>query len=141
MKRYLLALALGFAFCASAHAENSVGPSNLIMCNKTASAAPASATTTAVISGVAGQQINICGWEVTSAQSTPTTFQFEYGTQGGPCSSPTTLTPALNITSNAPSVDRQQYASISLPAGAQLCVVTTGATVNQALVVWYATTP
>ncbi len=114
-----------------------VGPTNAPLCNKIGTAAPASATTTAVISGVAGQIINICGWHVTSNQSGVTTFQFEYGTQGGPCTSPTTITPAMSVTSTAPSVDHQQLAVFTVPAGAQVCVVTTGTTVGQGIVVWY----
>ncbi len=136
-------LALGILVLAlfPARAENTVGPSNLIICNKTAFASPAAAGTTSIASGIAGQPIHVCGWEVTSTQSGSTTFQFEYGTQGGPCTTPTVITPAFNITSTAPSVDRQQYATISLPAGAQLCVVSTGTTVGQAVMVWYAQFP
>lgn len=142
MRNFSLVLGLLALLCATpARAENTVGPTNLIFCNKTAAASPATATTTSLIAGSSGVIINICGWEVTSAQSGVTTFQFEYGTQGGPCSSPTTLTPAMNITSTAPSVDRQQYAYVSLPAGSQLCVVTTGATVGQSILIFYATTP
>jgi hypothetical protein len=125
-----------------AGAENSIGPSNLIICNKTASVSPVTATTTGLVNGVAGLTINICGWHVTSNQSASTTFQLEWGTQaGGPCGTPTTFTPAFSVTSTAPSADRQQYAYVSLPAGTQLCVVSAGATVGLAVMVWYGTTP
>jgi hypothetical protein len=90
---------------------------------------------------VAGRNISICGWHVTSNQNSSTTFQLESGTQGGPCSTPTIITPAFSVTSNAPSADRQAYAYITLPVGAQLCVVSTGATVGLSIMVWYVLTP
>jgi len=138
MKKLLLAFILFLASICGALAENTVGPTNLILCNKSASVTAAAAGTVSAITGVAGQSIQICGWEVTSAQSSVTTFQFEWGTQGGPCTTPTTFTPALNITSTAPSVDRQQYAWMSVPTGAQVCMVTTGATLGIAAIVYYA---
>ncbi len=150
MKRFLPYVIISLGFLAlgmlvlalfPARAENTVGPSNLIICNKTAFVSPVAAGTLGIVSGNAAQPIHLCGWEVTSAQSAVTTFQFEYGTQGGPCTTPTLITPAFDITSTAPSVDRQQYATISLPAGAQLCVVSTGTTVGQAIMVWYAQFP
>jgi hypothetical protein len=137
----LMALGLsGWAWTA-ARAQSAVGPTNLIYCNKIAAASPVTATTTSLIAGVAGVSLNICGWHVTSNQSTSTTFQFEYGTQGGPCTSPTTFTPAFSVTSTAPSADRQQTAYVTVPAGSQVCVVTTGATVGQAIMIWYSTSP
>jgi hypothetical protein len=141
MKRLALALLALVLWSGGARPENVVGPTNFILCNKTAFASPASATTTSLLAGVAGTTVNICGWHVTSNQSTSTTFQFEYGTQGGPCTSPTTFTPAFSVTSTAPSADRQQFAYISVPVGAQVCVVTTGSTVGQAVMIWYSTTP
>ena len=139
MKKYLLlVLAL---LAGSARAENVIGPTNLITCNKVAFVSPATATTTSLIAGVAGTTINICGWHVTSTQSASTTFQLEYGTQGGPCSSPTAFTPAFSVTSTAPSADRQQYAYISTPPGAQVCVISAGSTVGLAVMIWYSTLP
>lgn len=119
------------------HAENVVGPTNLILCNKAASVTAVAAATGQAIAGVAGQAIQLCGWEVTSSQSAVTTFQFEYGT-GASCTTPTTFTPALNITSTAPSVDRQQYAWSSIPSGATVCLVTTGTTVGIAAILYFA---
>ena len=134
----LLTLFALWGLVPQAHAENTVGPTNQIICDKQASVSPATATTTSVVTGVATKSIYMCGWHVTSTQSGSTTFQFEYGTQGGPCTSPTTLTPAFSVTSTAPSGDHISIASFSVPAGAQLCVVTTGATVAQAIIVYYA---
>jgi hypothetical protein len=102
-------------------------------------ASPVTAATTSLVQGVAGKFVFVCGWHVTSTQTGGTnTFQLVYGTQGGPCGSPTPLTPAFNISNTAPSSDHIDYASIQTGLGAQLCVVTTGTTVGTAVGVWYA---
>lgn len=130
-------VALGLVLPLPSVAENVVGPTNQIYCNKAASVTAATATTTQAIAGSAGQAIQFCGWEVTSAQNTVTTFQFEYGT-GATCTSPTVFTPPLNITQNAPSVDRQPMAWASVPLGATVCMVTTGGTVAIAAILYFA---
>lgn len=114
-----------------------VGPPNQIVCNRLAIAQVATATTTSLVTGVTGAGIHICGWHITSTQSASTTFQLIYGTQGGPCGTPTNITPQHSVTSNAPSSDHIDYAQYSIPAGNQLCVVTTGATVGMGVGVWY----
>lgn len=137
--KWLLGLALALLVW-GAQAQTPVGPPNQILCNKTASATISSNTTTSLVSGVAGQSIFICGWHATSSQpaGNANTFQFEFGTQGGPCSSPTTVTPALFVANTAPSADHIDYAQIQGAQGAQLCVVTTGTTTTGVnLLVWY----
>lgn len=115
-----------------------VGPANQIICNQYGTFTVASATTTSIVAGVAGQHINICGWHVTTTQAAATdTFQFEYGTQGGPCTTPTTFTPALSVSNAAPSADHIDWASYSTPLGTQLCVVTAGTTVAVTGIVFY----
>src|SRR5258708_3318469 len=102
MKNLCAALFLYLGLLCAAQAENVVGPTNQIYCNKAASVTVAAAGTNQAIAGVAGQSIQFCGWEVTSGASAAiSTFQFEYGT-GSTCTSPTVFTPALNISSNAP---------------------------------------
>ena len=137
--RWLLALGLAlYAPIPSAFAQGTVvGPGNLILCVAGAQATVVSATTTSLVTGVAGKIITICGWHVTSTQAASSTFQFIYGTQGGPCGTPTTLTPAFSVTSTAPSADHIDYATLQVPIGQQLCVVTTGSTVGQAIQVYY----
>jgi hypothetical protein len=138
MKRLLLLLALLWASPCFAQGTI-VGPSNAILCNQFAMASPVAAGTISLVAGVAGKSVFICGWHVTSTQTGGTnTFQLEYGTQGGPCTSPTALTPAFNISNTAPSADHIDYASIQTTAGAQLCVVSSGTTVGTAIGVWYA---
>jgi hypothetical protein len=146
-KLFLPCLLIGVAllFGPSAQTQTAVGPTNLITCNRTATASPATATTTALFQAAANQSINICGWHVTSNQSASTTFQFAYGAvAGGPCASPTMFTPAFSVTSTAPSADRQEIAYFTIPgtaAGTQMCVISTGATVGLAVMVWYAVLP
>ncbi len=137
MKKLSAALLLWLALTGAAQAENTVGPSAQILCNKSAFVSPTTATTTAIVSGIAGQSIFLCGWHVTSILSTTSTFLFEYGTQGGPCTTPTAITPAFNVTSAAPSSDHISLATIQIPAGAQLCVVTGAGTTGDAVIVYY----
>ena len=120
-----------------ADAQGTMGPPNPIQCNQQAIANIATATTTALVSGVAGKSIYICGWHVTSTQSAANTFSFVSGIQGGPCGSPASLTPTFAVTSTAPSSDHVDYSHLQVPVGAQLCVVTTGATVGTAVLVWF----
>jgi hypothetical protein len=133
----LLVLALAL-LGTPAWAENTVGPTNQVICNKAAQLTISSATTTSVVAGVAGQSIYTCGWHVTTTQtSTFPTFQFEYGTQGGPCTSPTVVTPAFGVTNTAPSADHISIATIQIPSGNQVCVVSGTNTTNLAIEFYY----
>jgi hypothetical protein len=135
LKYLLLSLLLWSTPC---FAENTIGPTNLIQCNKSASVTVAVAGTAQAIAGVAGQTIHLCGWQVTSSiAGAVTQFQFESGT-GATCTTPTTFTPALNISSNAPSVDRTPNAWISMPTAAFVCIVTTGGSVGTTAILYFA---
>ena len=140
MKKFILpVLLIGVALLFGG--QTAVGPPNLISCNKVANVSPSTAGTLAIIAPATGVVVSICGWHVTSAQAASTTFQLEYGT-GATCGTGTnTFTPAFSVTSTAPSADRQQTAYYSLPISNGLCVVTTGSTVTQAVMVWYSTFP
>lgn len=118
-----------------------VGPSNTIFCNKTATLSTIAATTVSLIAGISGQTIFICGWHFTSNQSGSSTFQFIQGTQGASinaCSSSSNLTPPFNVTSSAPSGDHIDFAQISASQSNQVCVITSGATIGQAGLVYFA---
>jgi hypothetical protein len=115
-----------------------IGSLNAIQCNKIASVAPSSATTTSVVAGVAGTSIHICGYQITSSVASGSTAQLEYGTQGGPCTTPTTISGALNLSTTS-IINRSQYAFTSIPAGSQVCVVTTGGSVGVTYDLYYAT--
>lgn len=140
MRKFFLLLALALsALIPGAQAQGPiVGPGQPILCPFVAQASPVTATTTSLVNGVAGKIIVICGWHVTSTQSTSTTFQFQYGVQGGPCGATTVnLTPAFSVTSTAPSADHIDYGTMQAPAGQQVCVATTGTTVAQAILIYY----
>lgn len=93
----------------SAHAQ-SIGPTNYLTCNKTAVFSGVTGVTS-LIAGVSGKTIAICGWHVTSTSGTSATFQFTTGTQTtNPCDTGTVnITPALNVTSSAPSSDHIEF--------------------------------
>jgi hypothetical protein len=133
-----LTLFLSLACAVPALADNTVGPTNQVICNQAAALTISSATTTSVVAGVAGKSIFICGWHVTTTQTaTFPTFQFEYGTQGGPCTTPTVVTPAFGVTNTAPSADHISIATIQAPTGTQFCVVSGATTTNLAIELYY----
>jgi len=135
MRKLCAALLLFFGLASAALAENLVGPTNVVLCNKIATLAVGPSTITQIVPVVTGQTIFVCGWEVTNTGATGT-FSLSSGT-GSNCGTGTALIiPALNITNTAPSVDRQQYATIQLPQSAALCVTPSVATI--AFVIWYA---
>lgn len=90
-------------------AENSVGPTNLIVCNQIAVQAVGVNSSTKMISGSAGKNLVICGWDVSNTGATGT-FTFTSGTGSNCGTGSATVIPALNITNTAPAVDVQQYA-------------------------------
>ena len=87
MRKLSVALFLWLAFFGTAWAENTVGPSAQILCNKVANVAIGPTTATQIVAGVAGQSIFICGYQVTT-NSTAGTFTFIFGT-GSTCTTPT----------------------------------------------------
>jgi hypothetical protein len=121
-----LSLALAFVAALSlclpwppARAENTVGPTNQALCNKQAQFTGTGAIAQ-LVAGVAGQSIFICGWHITATTGT-NTFQFTFGT-GSTCTSPTNLTPLLNVNSAAPSADHITAAWIGSNSGQTLCI-------------------
>ena len=137
MKKLLFSLALilglGLSF-----GQAQVGPTNQILCNKTAILTVAAAGTTQLVAPVAGVTVNMCGWHVTTT-TTAGTFQILFGT-GATCGTGTVnVTPPLAVSSTAPSADHIEYAYASGATGAGLCITTvTAATI--AAVVWFSTT-
>ena len=130
-----LLAALALSFCSSlAHAENSVGPTNRIFCNKIAILAAGPATITQIIPAVAGQNINICGWSVTNTAAAGT-FSLQTGT-GSNCGTNTaTFIPPLNITNTAPATDHVSDAWFSSPQSSAVCITPSVATISA--VVYY----
>lgn len=114
----LLALVLAIWLTQSSRAQ--VGPPNTIQCNQFVNFTGSGSAAT-ILAGATGKIIVICGWHVTSTSNTTTTFQLSSGSAAN-CSGGTNITPALNVTITAPSADHVDFASLSLPAGQNLCV-------------------
>lgn len=133
MKRILLGLGL-LLWASLAHSQTVSGPPYQITCNQSAQVSPTTGTTTQLAAAVAGRTIYICGWHVTVTAAS--TFQLEYGT-GATCTSPTTLTPAFNVATSAPSGDHIDYAFMATAVNTTLCVVI-GGTGPAQVMVYYA---
>ncbi len=121
MRKLSIAFFLLLAFTSVAQAENTVGPSAQILCNKVANVAVGPSSATQVVAGVVGQSIFICGYQITNTAATGT-FSLIYGT-GSTCTTPTTLVTTQNVTSTAPATYNVGVAQMQVPAGATLCVI------------------
>lgn len=118
---------LGLALPWAVHADNSVGPTNQVICNKQGQLTGTGASAQ-IVPSVAGQLIYICGWHITNTAATGT-FQLSFGT-GATCTTPTNLTPVLAVSNTAPSADHITAAWASSIAGQTLCVNATVTTVS-----------
>src|SRR5882672_11813763 len=121
MRKLSVALFLWLAFASATLAENVVGPSAQVLCNKVANVAAGPTTATQIVAGVANQSIFVCGYQVSNTGTTGL-FTFIFGT-GATCTSPTTLITTQNVTSTAPATYNVGVAQMQVPAGATLCVV------------------
>jgi hypothetical protein len=115
----VLHLLFWLACTAPAFAENTVGPTNQIVCNKQGQLTGTGAAAQ-IVAAVPGQSIFICGWHVTNTAASGT-FQFTVGT-GATCTSPTNVTPVLSVSSTAPSADHITAAWFGSTAGQTLCI-------------------
>jgi len=133
--RKLLAL-LVLCYCLGfgpARAENTVGPTNAVLCNKVANVAVGVATVTQVVAGIPGQSIFVCGYQITNTGAAGT-FSLTFGT-GATCTTPTTLITPQNVTSTAPATYNVGVAQMQTAAGAFLCIIPSVATI--ATTVWF----
>src|SRR6266550_4011548 len=130
-----LCAALLLLFCAgAAQAENTVGPTAQILCNKIATLAVGPTSSTQMVAAVTGQSIFICGWHVTNTGAAGT-FTFTNGT-GSNCGTGTaTIIPPTNVTSSAPSADHISLATIQVPQSNAFCVTPSAATIS--VVIYY----
>lgn len=120
----LKGLALSLLLAGSALAQQTIGPPNAVLCNKTATASAAAATTK-IVTEVTGQGVHICGWDV-GAGAAVGGFNFISGT-GATCGTGTvTITVAQTLAINTMVVRDTPYAQFSTAAGQAICVVTTG---------------
>src|SRR5229473_8459130 len=85
MLRFCAALLLLLSLASAAQAENVVGPSNAILCNKVAILEIGFTTATVLVPAITSQTIFICGWNVTNT-TTSASVAFTSGTQTtNPC--------------------------------------------------------
>lgn len=125
----ILLVALWLAFSGGSDAQ--VGPPNQALCNNTAPFTGTGAVAAAA-TAPAGQRLYLCGWHITNTAATGS-FTLSYGT-GTNCGTNTVaITPAMSVTSTAPSADHIEYAYISTPLAGELCVNATLTTVTGVL--------
>lgn len=119
----------GLACAAPAMAENTVGPSNQVLCNKIAVLAAGPTTSTQLVAAVSGQSVFVCGWHVTNTGAAGN-FILTNGT-GSNCGTGTaTLIPATNVTNTAPSADHISIAAWQVPQSNALCITPSVATIS-----------
>jgi hypothetical protein len=127
----VLAAGLWIEFGQDSHAQ--VGPPNQVICNNSAVFTGTGATAS-VTTPNANQRVYLCGWHITNTAASGS-FTISYGT-GSNCGTGTVaVTPALSVTSTAPSSDHIEYAIVSTPLNGELCVNATITTVTGVL--WY----
>lgn len=149
--KWLLILGLSFGASQAFAQGSSAGPPNAILCNQGAQLSNANTTSIfAMVSGVAGQRVYLCGWHVTAASSNAI-FQIITGTSSGSsinclggvagtgvtgAVSTTTITPSLAVNNTAPATDHIDYAMVQAPTGQPLCLaVTTASSIGAML--WF----
>jgi hypothetical protein len=115
------------------HAENTVGPSNAILCNRVANVPAGVAVATQIVAGVPGQSIFVCGYQISNTASAGT-FTLSFGT-GSTCTTPTTLVTAQNVSNNAPATYNVGVAQMQTTSGATLCI--TPSVVTIATTIWF----
>jgi hypothetical protein len=102
---------------------NAQAPTMELYCNKTGIAASAPATV-AVVTGVAGRAVNICGWIVSATAAA--TMQVITGT-GATCGTATVnITAAHAVPAGGVQGYESSNAQFSTPAGNRVCVIIGG---------------
>ena len=136
MLRLCAALLLTLTLASAAQAENTIGPSNAILCNKVAILETGFTTATILIPAVAGQTIFICGWNVTNTGAN-SVVAFTSGTFNATnCDTGTKkLSPSFTVSSNSPNQDHIQIAGSSSNLSQAVCATSTLATVS--VMLWY----
>jgi hypothetical protein len=95
-----------------------------VYCNRSLQGTQPAGTYEVVAAGTGGESIYVCGQNVTAAA--PGTWQLKYGT-GSACGTDTVnLTPAFNLSGQAPLASRSPVAGHFLPRSQALCVTVTG---------------
>jgi hypothetical protein len=135
VRQYLYALLVVLMSASPAWAQPTIiGPAQTAICNQVQFMAVGPTSITTVIPGIAGKSIFICGWHITNTGATGT-FSISLGAGANCGGTPTTLIPAVNVTSTAPSADHIEYAWGQVPAGQSVCITPSVATISA--VMWF----
>jgi hypothetical protein len=124
MKRFILPVLLALLFGVGPALSQTVGPPNIIGCNKINNGS-SGATVGVSVAPVANQLVSVCGYSA-SAGAAAGTFQLIAGT-GATCGGSTiTLTPVVPLPINGSVVDHIASAWFTLPPLDNLCISITG---------------
>lgn len=129
MKKLGAALLIYLGLVCAAPADNTVGPTNQVICNKTAQLNAGPTTRTEMVPLVAGQTIFICGWHVTNSAAAGT-FSFSSGTGTACATGAALLLPVSNVTNTAPSADHISIATMVTPLSSAFCITPSVATIS-----------
>ena len=111
-------------------AKAQLGPPNQVLCNQLIIQAASTTSLATIVTGTSGKVVFICGWHVTNNIATAATFTLSSGTGTNCATTNTNITPAFSVTSSAPSTDHVEFASLSLAAGNNLCVISSATTLQ-----------
>lgn len=94
-------------------------------CNKFFQTSQTASAISKVISGVTSQQIQVCGWALSSAAATASATMFT-GTGTNCGTSQATLYPPVNVNINDNYIDHVPFVNQAVPTGQDLCLTTVG---------------
>jgi hypothetical protein len=129
MRKLLLALLLVLASAVPAAAQSTSAAG--ITCNKFFAVSQGAVALTKIITGIASQNISLCGFVYNSGAAT-STVGLSYGTGTNCATGTTVLIPVVSLPINGLLVDKGDFASMAVPAvngsgvPIDLCLVTTG---------------
>lgn len=128
MRKLALSFIALIALCGTALAQTPP----VFGCNKIFQVNQGAVALTKILTGVAGQHFEICGYTI-SAGAAASTTSLSYGTGTNCGTGTTTLLPVINVAINSNVVDHTSVPHIAVPAvnasavPIDVCLVTTGA--------------
>ena len=137
-----LALSLLALLCLSVAAQAQPIGGQQIICSKTFQVNQGAVALTKIISGIAGQNISICGF-VADAGAASGAFSISYGTGTNCGTGTTTVIPVITLAITAGLTDHVPFANISIPSTNSsgvvndVCLVTTGTGPTSVLIYYF----
>lgn len=134
MLRLSAAVLLYLGLATAALAQSTI--STPAFCNKTFEVNQGATAVAKVVSGVANQAIQLCGWALNSGAATSTaTLTTGTGTNCG--TSTATIFPIISLAIDGTYVDHVPFVNLALPIANDLCLTTTG-TGPISVIIYYA---